>query len=911
MSTGSAGLLGREAEVADVVEVLTGASGGYLAVVGPAGIGKSVVLAAVCERLRSSGIAVRTSTGAVSESDLPFVGLHDLIGDDASTGEVDLPAALWQALDVALLRAAPAAGADPLAIDLAVLKVLEHLSAGQRLVLALDDLLWVDAASRAALAFALRRLPPERVSLLVTMRPEANGADVVPPGSLRTIMIEPLDAPTLGLVVERRTGSKVPHRLIRLLHDVSGGNPLLALELVRGVRLDSALAEVAVPERYRAILSPRLAALSRDARGAVLAASLLSRPTLAVLADVVSVDGLLEAEAAGVIRVHDDRVAFTHPLFAALSRELSPSAVRRDMHARLAKTALDEVERARHLGSATLLPDEDVAGQIEAAGERARGRAAIAAAAELALLAQRLTPPGDLVRRTSRGCAAGVLFRQTGDIATAADVVERLLEELDPGPLRARTLAALAAIVDEDADRTVALLDEALRQPGLDSETEDELRVAWTTYQINLGDLPRVRELAVEMESHARTSGRADIARKALYQVAFTDIAMGTPPARSRAWSRMLAEADEYGLAYDHPDLMQAWEAMSREDHLRALELIDGLMERARRVGNLGLWASFALHRGEIELRRGRIGEAVQNQDQALRILGDGRHDEGLLSFRALSVAWQGRLDEAREDAEAALVMARQDRDRLFQNMSLHALGFIELSDGRTEEAAGRYEQVAAMMAAICWRHPSLVVWHGNAVEALVSTGRRTQAARLTAELSAMAQRFDLATSTALALRCQALLLEDAGQLEAAVGALNESVALSEPLGTPLEHARTLLVRGVVQRRRRQKALSRADLQRAQELFGGCGALVWAARAARELERSAAVAAGADLTTGERSVAELAATGATNREIAASLYLSEKTVEAVLTRVYRKLAVRSRTELGRHPELAVGAENRG
>ena len=174
----------------------------------------------------------------------------------------------------------------------------------------------------------------------------------------------------------------------------------------------------------------------------------------------------------------------------------------------------------------------------------------------------------------------------------------------------------------------------------------------------------------------------------------------------------------------------------------------------------------------------------------------------------------------------------------------------------------------------------------------------------ITEDLAALAKSWELATSSAPALRCRALLLENAGDLDAAAAALDESLALSEPLDNPLEHARTLLVRGIVHRRRRQKALSRADLTRARDLFSQAGATVWAARAGRELERSSAAVAGNGLTSAERAVAQRAAAGATNREIAAALYLSEKTVEAVLTRVYRKLSVRSRTEFGHHPELA-------
>jgi ATP/maltotriose-dependent transcriptional regulator MalT len=573
------------------------------------------------------------------------------------------------------------------------------------------------------------------------------------------------------------------------------------------------------------------------------------------------------------------------------------------MHARLAKAAHDEIERARHLGSATLLPDEDVAALIEGAADVARGRAAITAAAELALQAERLTPEGDVARRTSRACTSALLFHQTGDISTATSVVRRVLDDLDPGPSRARCLATLAEVLGGDPAGAADALNEALQQPGLTPEFEDEVRYVRGLLRVNLGDFALSAAEVTELEARAEAAGRTDLARRCRAHLAFLDLAMGTPPVRSSAWRRMVQEAASFELCYDHPDLCCAWEAMAREDHRRALDLMDGLMERARLAGNVELWASIAGHRCEVLLRRGDIAEACGLADEVGRILADGRHDEFWLSIRGVALAWSGRLDEARVDASGALTMARHDGNRLFEAYALHALGFVELSDGRTDVAAAICQDLLSLMRSNGWRHPSLVVWQGNAVEALVSTGRRAEATSIVEELEAMADGYELATSVALARRCRALLLEDEGDLDRALDALDESVRLSEPLNIPLEHARTLLIRGVVHRRSRQKALSRDDLRRARDLFAGCGATVWAARAERELERSAAVPTGAELTGSERAVAQMAASGSTNREIAASLYLSEKTVEAVLTRVYRKLAVRSRTQLGQHPEL--------
>ena len=901
----SGGILGRGAEVSRAVSALTGDTGGSVAVVGAAGMGKSELVREVSERVAAGGLVVRMTAGAVSESELPFVALNDLIGGDVRASSLELPSPQLDALEVAVLRTRPVdAGVDPVALNLAVLRVVEHLSTERRLVLVLDDLPWVDAATRSALAFVLRRVPPDRVATLVAMRPDAPDAGMVGSGPARIINVGPLDALTLAAVVELRLGVRTSHRLARQLHDMSGGIPLLALELARTATFEQhSISGVAVPERYRAILTPRLEPLSADARRALLAASLLARPTIEVLADVVSLDGILEAEAAGVVRIEDGRARFTHPLFASLCRDTASSSERRHLHALLGKAAPDEIEQARHLGASLLLPDEGVAAQIEQVAGRARARAAIAAAAELTQLAERVTPIADLDRRTSRGCAAAELFFQTGDIDTAVGILGHLLDDLGPGPLRARCLSVLARATGEDTEGAAVLLREALRQPGLDADVEYELRFEVSEVLSILGDFSASRAGVAELEQEVTAAGREDLARVCRAHQAFIDLATGDAPAHSAVWHHVVAEADAYELGYGHPDLLRAWEAMSREEIARSLELIDGLMERARLAADTWLWGQLAMHRGDIELRRGHIAAACDLSDQAYRLVSDGRHDEAVLYFRAMAVAWQGRLDDARADASEALRMARRVHNRLFETVCHHALGFVELSAGQPEAAARHYADVAAGMAAMGLRHPSLVVWHGDAVEAFVADGRHEEAKAMTEELAAMAQWCGLTTSAALALRCRALLHEGAGDLDAAADALDESLSLSGSLDNSLEHARTLLLRGIVYRRRRQKALSRQDLQAARDTFAQSGAAVWAARADRELDRSSATRAGSGLTSAERAVAQRAASGATNREIAAALYLSEKTVEAVLTRVYRKLSVRSRTQLGQHREL--------
>src|SRR5262249_35094349 len=158
--------------------------------------------------------------------------------------------------------------------------------------------------------------------------------------------------------------------------------------------------------------------------------------------------------------------------------------------------------------------------------------------------------------------------------------------------------------------------------------------------------------------------------------------------------------------------------------------------------GNIALWAQLAVHRSEIELRRGDTASAAALIDESYRILGDGVHDESWLSYRALVRAWEGRLDAAKADGEAALAMGERDGNRLLMAMAYHALGFVELSAGRPTAAAAHYDCVIGEMNAMGWRHPSLVVWQGNAVEAMVASGRRADATAIVDELETMGVRF-------------------------------------------------------------------------------------------------------------------------------------------------------------------------
>jgi DNA-binding CsgD family transcriptional regulator len=373
------------------------------------------------------------------------------------------------------------------------------------------------------------------------------------------------------------------------------------------------------------------------------------------------------------------------------------------------------------------------------------------------------------------------------------------------------------------------------------------------------------------------------------------DLSLGVPLEQSEAW--VWTQPWPAGRpAYDHPNRLLAYAARGRDDQHRARELFEGLLRQAQEHGDLESEASLAMHLTEVAIRDGRLTEAATWAERSWH----GLRDHSALYPRAHVAAWTGRLDTARQQATATLRMAEAAGDAIFQMLSLVALGFTEVSARRYGEAS-RYElRLRDLMARLQWRHPGLMPhWQGDAVEAFLGAGHVQDALEVTSQLWSQADRLDLRGCQGLAAHCDGLIQAHRGELRLAEDHLARALTLMDGLDMPLDRARTLLALGVVRRRRRQKAAARDALTEAHAIFTQAGARVWADRADEELRRASVGRAGEELSAGERSVAELAAAGRTNREIAAQLYLSPKTVETVLTHVYRKLGVRSRTELSR------------
>jgi len=444
-------IVGRDEELAALHQFVVRPANGPAALVlsGEAGIGKSTLWRAGVEAAREQGLRVLTARPTEAEKPLALTGLGDLLDGVAQEVLPELTAPQRRALEVALLIDEMPGRADPRALGVAVRSSLQRLSRDEPLVLAVDDVQWLDAATASALEFGLRRLRDEHVLLLLARRlgdyadprvlEETLGTD-----QTERLHVRPLSMGAIHRLVQTRLGQTFARPALLRLHEVSGGNPFYALELARG--LDRAAQVVPIPETLAGLVRRRLAPFPAETREALLALAVSSRSTLAAL-EVVGSDeqALAPALAADVIEVVGDEVRFTHPLLSSTVYREAPAAERRAFHGRLAQVVTEPVARARHLALADEEPGEGVARELEQAASVARARGAITVAAELAELAGRRTPADAAQDAHRRLLQAARDHVASGTPGKARSLGQEVLAQAAPGRARARRRSGCSA----------------------------------------------------------------------------------------------------------------------------------------------------------------------------------------------------------------------------------------------------------------------------------------------------------------------------------------------------------------------------------------------------------------------------------------------------------------------------------
>ena len=903
-------IVGRDEELSALYAALGRAAAGLTAIVleGEAGIGKSTLWRAGVDAARARGFRVLLSQPAEVERGLAHAGLGDLFENALESVLPQLSAPRRRALQVALLvEEAAADGSDPRTLGVAVRSALDILTAQAPLVLAVDDLQWLDPSSTSALAFALRRMHEQPILLLLARR---LGEQAVPSELERAIesdrverlSIGPLSLGATHRVLQARLGRTFSRPTLLRVHEVSGGNPFYALELARvlpGADVDPTR-PLRVPETLEGLVRVRLDGLPPTTRRALLLASAAGRPSAALLADVgVTKDVLEPAFATHVIEKADETIRFTHPLLASVLYQGVPADERRRAHELVAQTVDDPILRARHLALSTERPDTEIAAALEDATALASTRGAPIAAAELGEHALRLTPSEARDDLHRRAVAATRAHLEAGEGTRARTIAVDLLARTPAGPSRAEALLLLAEL--ESPDRSVALLHEALGEAA----ARPALRALIHRRLAERGRMTKGREWAQE---HARASlelaeSLDDDALRAgaLSVLAGLRFEMGDPEA-----PRLAERAYEAAAVVDDEELLKdaglelANMLMWSAETVRARTMLESQhrewSERDELRSSYVLWnLSF------VEFRAGRWSLAAEYAERS-REIGAQYELEWPPHFFliALVAAHRGELERARDAAERGAALAVRQGALLAGLVAVP--GLVDFWTGDAPAAAASFAAAEQTADARGWREPNMRWWRADYVEALLELGRIDDAVGLLNVWEADAARVGREWVLAQVARCRGLIAAAKDDVEQAQPILEEAVGKHEAVGDPFGRARALLALGVVRRRARQKRGAREAIEAALAGFEQLGAASWANKARAELGRVGGRTRVEGLTPAERRVADLVAQGRTNREVAATLFLGERTVASHLTHIYAKLGVRSRTELARRAQ---------
>ena len=910
-------VVGRASELSAFPQFLDDVEVGPAALVleGDAGIGKTALWTRGVELGRERGYASLAARPAEAETQLPFSALGDLFGDIRADVLAALPDPQRRALDVALLRAdAEEGGVERRAVALSILGVLRGLGERGPVVLAIDDLQWLDPASAAVLQFALRRLGNEPVGLLGARR--GRGGEL-PSGLTQALSgdrvsrleVGPLDRDSLRRLLVERRNLPLPRAVLLQLHRVSAGNPFLALEIARTLeRRELQLVPgepFPVPYDLRELVRERLEQLPDSAREAGIVVAALPQPSLERVREAA--DGLDELVAAGVVELDRERVRFTHPLLGSIIYSEASRERRRELHARLASLTADVEERARHLALAAAAPDAEIAAALDEAASRARQRGAPETAAELLEQAAALTPQDDEEHRFARLLTAAERHFEAGATERARDLFAVVAAEASDQGFQMRAgswLGTMRVLTGDIAGAEVAFRHarSAAADPSLvPAGIEDGLSLVHE-FRGDIVGAARHARAAVKL---AELNGDRRELVRALAQAALYEARLG----RRTAWSRirralaLSREIEDLPVRAD-PSWIYAQLLGGRGDAEGACTIFRELRERALADGDEASLGIVLTGLCEAEIRVGRLAEAAAAAEEGhLSTLGTGQISQRIFMLKGvvLVAALQGRIDDARAlAAEANDLIARTDFDPLLANMNM-ALGMLELSLG---DAAGAHRTLAPLNRRVPTGRVRETGWFrflADHLEALLALDELDAAQETLAKLEARRQTLlDRAWAVQASMRCRGLVEVASGNADDGIAALERAVRLSERGQEPFELARNLVALGRVQRRGKQRRTARESLVRAGEIFERLGMPLWKERANEELSRIGGRARRpGGLTETEARVARLAADGLTNREIAAALFLSVNTVQAYLKRIYRELGIRSRTELAR------------
>jgi DNA-binding CsgD family transcriptional regulator len=905
-------LVGRSRERARLERLLEDARAGRssaLLLHGDPGIGKTALLRWTAEQAHD--MTVLRARGIETESDIPFAGLAELVAPLLDHLDA-IPAAQAAALRGALALG-PATPGDRFTVPAGLLSLLAAAAEERPVLVLIEDAQWLDDPSLEAFLFAGRRLGAEGIAMLGALREGTPVARMDAPW-LERLAVGPLGDDEAREVLD--AGARIAPAVATRLVSTAAGNPLALVELPNLLSdaqlsgrepLEEPLRPGTTIERaFRQAVEE----LPSRARRALLIAATAHTPRVEVIEAAYAGAGLKlrdlrAAEAARMVSVADGELEFRHPLLRSTAYHAASPADRREAHAALAHAAAEgSAERAWHLAAGAVAPDEAIAAALEAAALDARGRGAHATAARDFGRAAQLTPEHEPRARRLLEAATDAIRYGDGDLAQA-----QLAEaaRLTADPLLTADVQRMTGHVEMRVGsplKAFSLLSaEADRVRSRDPRRAAAMYLEASVTHMMTGDMQALISTA---ERAASLATSADPAVELLSTVvigeaylALGDVAQGD--AMLTACEPYLLEGDPLALVEVIGMAGHASVWIERWD--RARRILDHLVDAARRASALSALIYPLAARSHLDFRLGRWGVARAEAAESVE-LGEDTGQLPILSHSlgalARVEAGMGLEEDARRHAATALELAgRLDGDATGA-YSWAALGLLELGLGRVPEAIEALEAVERLERAL-QSQPALLQSAPDLIEAYVRAGRREDAARALERFEAEGARTGALWARAAAARCRALMAGDADMR----ARFDEAVALHEPLPMPFERARTLLVYGERLRRAKQRAEARGPLQEALEVFERLGARPWAERARTELRATGqssgrrSETAAEQLTPHELQIALLVAQGMTNREAAAALFLSPKTIEYHLGQIYRKLDVRGRAQLAR------------
>ncbi|MEU6928767.1 helix-turn-helix transcriptional regulator [Streptomyces sp. NPDC046374] len=822
-----------------------------------------------------------------------------------------------------LCREAPLheGGWDPIALRLGIARILRALTVRGPALLVVDGVQHIDPDSADLLRFALHLAPPT-LRVISVETPEAYEAygtqdahdtHLWVPSEADVLLVPPLHADEIAeLLIHHR----LPSRMAGRIHKASGGNPRLALAVGRSL----ADARTPVHHAEALTLSGRARDLARqllgtappDVRETLLLAALALRPSAALVRRAGRPNAeadLAAAERAGLVSLAEDgTVAFTAGLLPSTLVHDACWAERSAGHAALAKVVDDPVEAVRHRALATDAPDEELAAEVGAAADLARGRGNRALAAELALLAAESTPGQYGPRRIARLVDAA----EEAARAARADLAMRAATDLlarDAVP--ADRVRARLAVLDT-AGQGLTGLDEMYVHAMEDSEGDTALRAAVqlrlaVKYVLADGDPLRSRAAAVESAALAASMGDPRTAAQALTVQARMERALGSSDADAvLAQARALETAERPAGIRNAAQILTIRHALFDGRLVDARDQVNALLPLVQRRGSVEDAIELLSTLAEIESRLGPCSAALAHAGQSLGLTLEAGLSPGPAWYAlALAETAGGSFGRAASYARRSVQASEEEGDRVFLSRSLYALGRVQLVNGDVAAALETLRRVEANERAQSTVDPSMLRWHEELAEALLAHDAVEEAVAVLAEVRPVAQRLGRTSVLLGCDRAYALCLAAEGRTDEAAELLAGTAQRFERAGLPLERGRALVALARVERRRRRRSAAQAALQAAAGVFERAGAAPWlvlttetpAGPAGEGPVGEEALPALSALTEAELRLARLVGQGASNQEAAAKLYLSVKTVEARLTRIYQKLDVRSRAQL--------------